>query len=80
LECYPAGADEEGVTLLSGYSPSLLKFIFSGELEEEVEVVDEKGQVKKVKVRLSPKETLEKILKEEGLNPVREILDKYFSQ
>jgi len=77
---YPAGADEEGVTLLSGYSPSLLKFIFSGELEEEVEVVDEKGQVKKVKVRLSPKETLEKILKEEGLNPVREILDKYFSQ
>ena len=74
---FPAGADEEGVTLLSGYSPSLLKFIFSGELQEEVEVVDEKGETKTVKVKLSPKETLAKMLSEKALDPVREILNKY---
>lgn len=73
---YPAGADEPGVTLLSGYSPALLKFIFSGELEEEVEVVDENGETRKVKVKLSPKETLQKILSEKALDPVRVIVDK----
>jgi len=75
---FPASAEEEGVTLLSGYSPALLKFIFSGELEEEVEVMDEKGEIRKVKVKLTPSETLIKILGESALEPVRQILKKYF--
>ena len=33
---YPAAADQKGVMLLSGYSPALMKFILSGEMEEEV--------------------------------------------
>jgi len=76
---FPCASDDEGVTMLSGYSAALLKFIFSGELEEEVEVVDESGRVRKVKVRLNPKETLAKILGESALNPVREVVEKYFA-
>jgi len=75
---YPAGAEEEGVSMLSGYSPALLKFIFSGELEEEVEVKNENGEIRRVKVKLSPKETLGKILGEKGLDPVRDVLERYF--
>ena len=44
-----------------------------------VEIVDEKGNVKTVKVKLSPKETLQKILAESALDPIRVILEKYFS-
>lgn len=77
---FPAGADEEGVTLLSGYSPALLKFIFSGELQEDVEVADEKGETKMMKVKSTPKDTLKKILGESGLDPVRVILEKYFEK
>ncbi len=32
---YPAAADQKGVMLLSGFSPSLMKFILAGEMEEE---------------------------------------------
>lgn len=75
---FPAAANESGVTLMSGYSPALLKFIFSGDLEQEVEIADENGEVKKVKVKQTPKETLAKILGEKALDPVREIVNKYF--
>lgn len=71
---FPAAADEPGVTLMSGYSPSLLKFIFSGELQENIEIVTESGELKSVRTKLSPKETLAKILGDDGLNPVREVL------
>lgn len=71
---FPASANEEGVTLLSGYSPSLLKFIFSGELEEVV--VEENGEKKRM--RITPRETLMKVLSEKALDPVRNILDKHF--
>ena len=30
---YPSAADQKGVMLLSGFSPSLMKFILSGEME-----------------------------------------------
>jgi len=74
---FPAEAGVPGVSMLSGYSPALLKFIFSGELVDEVEVVDENGEVTKVKVKLSPKETLAKILNESALDPVRVIVEKH---
>jgi len=73
----PAGKDDEGVTLLSGYSPSLMKFVLSGELMEVVEdvVVDEEtGEVTKVTRKITPAETLRKVLDDEGLGLVRDAL------
>ena len=75
---FPADAEDEGVSLISGYSPALLKFILSGELEEEVEVVDEEtGETKTVKVKATPEETLKKVLTEKALDPVREVVNKH---
>jgi len=78
---YPASADEEGVVLLSGYSPALMKFILSGELEEEVqgeaesESDGEGGRVaKKRRVQVTPVETMRRVLYEDAMNPVREAL------
>jgi hypothetical protein len=75
---YPAAADDEGVMLLSGYSPALMKFILSGELEEEVveEEVTASGEVlvKKRKVQVTPTEAMKKVLYEDALLPVRTAL------
>ena len=53
--------------LMSGYSPSLMKFILSGEME----IKDELGNSEQI----TPMQTLNKILNDPGLNPVRDILD-----
>jgi hypothetical protein len=75
---YPAASDDEGVILLSGYSPALMKFLLSGEMEEEVvvEEVAESGEVvvKKRKLQITPAEAMRKVLYEEALNPIREAL------
>jgi hypothetical protein len=76
----PAAADEEGVVCLSGYSPSLMKFVLSGELEDEVvekiEVDDTTGEVTvvKSKVKVTPAMQLRKVLDEEGLALVAETI------
>jgi len=73
----PAGKDDEGVVMLSGYSPSLMKFVLSGEMAEVVEdiVVDEEtGEVTKVKRKITPAEALRKVLDDEGLGLVRKSL------
>jgi hypothetical protein len=44
---YPAATDQKGVMLLSGFSPSLMKFILSGEMEEECITLDEDGKIVK---------------------------------
>ena len=76
---YPAASDDEGVILLSGYSPALMKFLLSGEMEEEVleeEVDSESGDVvvKKRKHQITPTEAMRKVLYEDALNPVRDVL------
>lgn len=72
---FPVDADQPGVMLMSGYSPALMKFILSGEMEAEVEVVDEAtGEVTKVKRQITPREALHKVLSDSGLDPVREVL------
>lgn len=75
---YPAAADEEGVMLLSGYSPALMKFVLSGEMEEEVveEEVGDDGEVlvKKRKAQITPTEAMKKVLYEDALNPIRDAL------
>ena len=74
-EGFPVDADQPGVMLMSGYSPALMKFVLSGEMEAEVEVVDEAtGEVIKVKRQITPREALHKILTDSGLDPVRDVL------
>ena len=68
---FPASSDQEGVMLMSGYSPSLMKFILSGEME----IKDELGNSEQI----TPIETLNKILTDSGLDPVRDVLDSELS-
>ena len=74
----PATADEEGVVCLSGYSASLMKFVLSGEMEdeekEEIVVDKETGEVTvvKTKVKVTPAMQLRRVLDDEGLLPVKE--------
>ena len=65
---FPAKSDDEGVVLMSGYSSSLLKFVLSGEMSDEVE---EDGTVKKI----TPAEMLQKVLSESKFNIIRNELD-----
>ena len=49
---YPDAADQKDVMLLCGYSPALMKFILSWEMEEEVaEALDGDGNVVKPAAR-----------------------------
>ena len=73
---YPAAADQKGVILLSGYSPALMKFILSGEMEEEVaEALDFHGNVVKTRRQVDPREALRRVLNDSGLDAVRTVLD-----
>ena len=73
---YPAAADQKGVMLLSGYSPALMKFILSGEMEEEVaEALDFHGNVVKTRRQVDPREALRRVLNDSGLDAVRTVLD-----
>ena len=73
---YPAAADQKGVMLLSGYSPALMKFILSGEMEEEVaEALDDDGNVVKTRRQVDPREALRRVLNDSGLDAVRTVLD-----
>ena len=75
---FPTAADQEGTMLLSGWSPSVFKFLLSGEMEEDEEVVDElTGEVKTVKKKITGVETVHKILTDGGLDPVRAVLEKH---
>jgi hypothetical protein len=73
---FPAQAEDENVQMLSGFSPSLLKYVLEGgELEETVEVVTETGEVVKVaKAKPTPYETVRKVLDDARYIPVRELL------
>ena len=73
---YPAAADQKGVMLLSGYSPALMKFILSGEMEEEVATaLDDEGNVVTTRRQVDPRETLQRVLGDPGLDAVRTVLD-----
>ena len=73
---YPAAADDRGVMMLSGFSPALLKFVLSGEMEEEAIVgVDSAGNAVKEKKQICPREALRKVLYDSGLDDVRNALD-----
>lgn len=80
-EGFPAAADQKGCMLLSGYSASLMKFVLSGEMAavEDIVVDEETGMVDVVKRQITPEEALRKILLDEGLLPVRELLENKFA-
>jgi Mg-chelatase subunit ChlD len=73
---YPAAAEEKGVMLLSGFSPSLMKFILSGEMEEECITLDEDGKIVKSRAQVDPRETLRRVLYDSGLDDVRSVLEQ----
>ncbi|KAG8219101.1 hypothetical protein J3R82DRAFT_4864 [Butyriboletus roseoflavus] len=58
----PVMGDREGVALLSGYSPSLLKVFMDTEEEEEWEVLDKDGQSQLKRQSLTPEELMKKTL------------------
>jgi len=67
---FPAQGDTPNVTMLSGYSPSLLKLLMAGEPLEEDEV-DDNGIIVKAKI---PFTTVRKALDDEDYDKIRKIL------
>jgi hypothetical protein len=87
---FPAASDQKGVVMLSGFSPALLKFVLSGELEREEDVKGEKGKVvegrdsdeedgeppaKRARRQVTPAEAMQTALHEDAYAPIRAILE-----
>jgi hypothetical protein len=73
---YAAAADDQGVVMLSGYSPALMKFVLSGELTEGL-IADSAGDAvqEKTQWQSTPGKALRKILDDSGLDDVRVALN-----
>merc|ERR1740123_1241988 len=64
---FPAQADTPGVTMLSGYSPSLMKLLLNGEpIEEEEDEIMEDGGIVRKKARKDPYLAVRKALDNDG--------------
>jgi len=72
----PVKNDTQGVTMLSGFSPSQLKHLLSGEPLEK-EVIDEVTK-EVVKVALTPMETFQIALKDERYNRIKDVVKEFF--
>jgi len=72
---FPSQADTPGVTMLSGYSPSLMKLLLAGEpIEEDEEEIMEDGGVVRKKAKKDPYWAVRKALDSDDYDKVREIL------
>ena len=73
---HPVDKDTKATVLLSGFSPSLLKFVLNGEAvkEEFLEVVQSDGILRVERLRITPEEILKRMLNDTLYDPVREIL------
>jgi Domain of unknown function (DUF2828) len=77
---YPANADQQGVTMLSGFSPSLLKMLMSGEdvvgVDDIAVEIDDTGEevVNDLKKKKTPYMTLRAVIDDVEYDPVRQIL------
>ena len=63
-------SDRKGVSMLSGFSPMMLKSVFSGEMFQQVVEEDEDDPVE-----LTPYETVVRLLENDAYDPVRAELD-----
>jgi hypothetical protein len=73
---YAAAPDEQGVLMLSGYSPALMKFVLSGEMTEGLVADASDNTVNdRNKWKSTPEEALRKILDDSGLDDVRVALN-----
>ena len=72
-EGIPVESEQPGVKLMSGFSPSLLKYVLLGEeLQENAEIEEGENKTRKD----NPQETLQKILNDSQYDLVREFLSK----
>lgn len=72
---YPAEADQQGVTMLSGFSPSLLKTLMSGEDVVGSDEIAVGGEVvNDLKTKKTPYMTLRAVIDDEEYDLVRQIL------
>ena len=74
---YPVASDQEGVVMLSGFSPALLKFVLSGELLQDIpnELHTTNNNTVNVENKVDPSEMLLRVLHDPALDSVREVLD-----
>ena len=72
----PVQSDQKNVQMLSGYNPSLFKAVLFGEEEEIIEEEDDEGNVvvKTQKVKLTPWETLVKVIENFPSQKIDDIL------
>lgn len=68
---YPVSSDQKGVLLLSGFSPALMKFILSGELQQDV-ISD--LDLRTENNNIDPSDMLLRVLNDDGLDPIRKVL------
>ena len=73
---HPVDKDTKGTVLLSGFSPSLLKFVLNGQTAKEkvLEVAQSDGIVQVQRQRITPEEMLKRMLNDTLCDPAREIL------
>lgn len=73
---FPVNADTPGVTMLSGFSPSLMKLLLSGEpVEKDADEIDLHEGKNSIKRRVkTPFHTIRKALDNEDYDMVRELL------
>ena len=72
---FPGASDQPGVTMLFRIPPALMKFVMSGELEEESVVLNEHGVATVKREKLTAQQILQKKLHEKGMQALREDLE-----
>ena len=73
---YPVQSDTTGVDMLSGFSPSLLKLLMEGRLDEAMEssaLVGEDTEERGRKAKADPMATVRKVLDDARYHPVRKV-------
>ena len=75
---FPVQADTPGVNMISGFSPSLLKLILSGDPLELTETVidEETGDEVTIERDVTPYDTYRKAIDDSRYDPIREVLSE----
>ena len=70
---FPVDAEQPGVTTMSGFNPSLMKFFLSGQMDtkEETVVDEETGEVTVVRKEVNPLENFKTVMADSRLDPIR---------